>query len=93
MSCVSPSVFEIQDASFVDEEDTAAQRRAEKARESDHRLLAFVGIGVLGGLVFVVVVSVIVKCVLKARRAKRNAQNAQNENAQNTRNEEVRVEI
>ena len=102
MSCESPSVFEIQDESFVDEEDTAGQRRAEEARESDHRLLAFVGIGVLGGLVFAVVVSVIVKCVLKARRAKRNAQNenAQNtrntpnaQNTQNTQNAEVRVEI
>ena len=93
MSCESPSVFEIQDESFVDEEDTAAQRRAEEARESDHRLLAFVGIGVLGGLVFAVVVSVIVKCVLKARRAKRNAQNENAQNLQKTRNEEVRVEI
>ena len=98
MSCEPPSVFEIQDESFVDEEDTAAQRRAEEARESDHRLLAFVGVGVLGCLVFAVVVSVIVKCVLKTRRAKRKALQVDGEgrntpNTPNTQDAEVRVDI
>ena len=48
MSCEPPSVFVIQDESFV-EEDAAIQRRAEEARESDHKMLGYVGAGVLGG--------------------------------------------
>ena len=51
MSCEPPSVFVIPDESFVEEEDAASQRRAEEARESDHKMLGYVGAGVLGGLV------------------------------------------
>ena len=82
LSCEPPSVFVIQDESFIEEEETASQRRAEEARESGHKMLAFVGAGVLEGLVLAVIVSVIVKCVLR-RGAKRKALNVDSEGSQN----------
>ena len=96
MTCEPPSVFAIEDdGSFVHDDDTDGQRRAYEARTADHKMLAYLGTGVLGCLVAMVIVSVLVKCVLKTRRGKKKAQHVHSAdaNARRAQNDEVRVDV